>query len=450
MATVQDWIDRLREQDPGFLGSLSDEQKSNVRDMAERFLTSQDGGSFDDFVKELQTHPVYANWQGGQSVDPPHAPGGGTGGGDAGGGDGFTPAPGDPTTFPGGHRPGGSKGGGGGGGVPGGGGSGGGGDGTGGGGPGGGPPPPPPPPPIEPPQPPPGPTPEQSQLLAQISSLLQQWSLPPTLVSFIQSEITASKSYDEILNDLRSTAEYKAAFPENPQRIANGYSALSEQQILEYRDQAKQIAKNTLGIDVSNSEITGLISNNKSLSEWNQNLQTYKSFERYGPAVKQALSQELGYDVSDDRVFAFMSPDTPTPELDVAYEKALDRGRPAQLGLGLRPEQEADVLIAHGIDPNKAFEGYQGIASELPRQTRLAAIDAAISGANVPDSASQALDGSTYGDLFKAIQLQDPEATARLSATISRNTALWQAGGGALKSGSVAAGLLSKDERNNY
>lgn len=295
----------------------------------------------------------------------------------------------------------------------------------------------------------PPPTEGNPQLLAQITALLGQWHLPASLADFIRQEVIASKSFDEIINDLRATSEYQAAFPENAMRLDNGLSTWSEQQILEYRDQAKQIARQTLGIDVSNTEVSNLIAKNKSLSEWASNLNTYASFERWGPAVKAALSQELGYDVSDERAYAFMSPDTPTPELDLAYTKALMRGQPAVLGFGIRPEEEADILLAHGINPDQAFQGYQGIASELPRQQRLAAIDAAIQGANVPDTQT-ALGGTSYSDLFQAIQLRDPTAILKISQTIAQETARWQSGGGASRSGTVAAGLLTPDERANY
>jgi hypothetical protein len=292
----------------------------------------------------------------------------------------------------------------------------------------------------------PPPTPGDSNLLAQINSLLTQWGLPASLSGFIQNEITASKGYDEIINDLRATPEYQAAFPENKLRIANGLSAMSEQQILEYRDQAKQIASSMLGISVTNTEITGLIAGNKSLSEWASNLQTYASFERWGPAVKQALSQELGYDVTDERAFAFMSPDIPTPELDAAYTKALLRGQPAVLGFGIRPEAEAQILLQHGIDPAQAFAGYQGIAAELPRDQRLQMIDAAINGTNTPD-AQTAIKDASFNQLFKAIQLRDPGSINELSQMIARETARWQSGGGVATSGTQAVGLLTSADR---
>lgn len=443
--TVKDLIDGLKAQyGQGFWDSLSQQQQQHYRDMAQSFIDDPKQGPH-DYLKWVSQSNVYTNYAGqsdggkttGSYVPPP-----------SGGGGGAKPPGGinDPTTYPGGgNPPPGAKGGGGGGGGKNGGGSGGGG---GHGGPGGGPKPPPPPPPGPPdPQPPQPPTPEQNNLLAQISQLLTQWSLPTSLTSFIQGEITANKGYDEIINDLRNTSEYKAAFPENPERIKNGYSAWSEQQILEYRDQAKQMLASTLGItDFSTSEISHLIANNKSLSEWANDLQAYKRFEVWGPSVKQALSQELGYDVSDERAFAVFSEDIPTPELDMALERAQMRGQPAVLGFGIRPEEEAQTLLEHGIDPNQAFAGYQGIAAELPRANRLALIDNALTQGNTPDAAT-AIGDTSFNTLFKAIQLRDPTAIQQLSSTIANETARWQAGGGVAGNGEQALGLLTEGER---
>jgi len=469
MATVADWLDKLKAKYPGFWASLSAAQQDTLRTQMKANLDA--GGTFQEYASKLESRPIYTNWNDAQRPSGD----GGTGGAepakynqgffteelasrygtywatlsapeqqalsdklwataprdDAAALAGFidtsfdtntgyqdwknlyetttgnpVPPPNAPPVPPGGNVP-----------PP-------GGTGT-----------------TTPP-----PAPANSNLLAQITSLLGQWGLPASLAGFIQGEITASKGYDEIINDLRATPEYKAAFPENALRLAKGFSAMSEQQILEYRDQAKQIATSMLGINATDAQIANLIASNKSLNEWASNLQTYASFERWGPSVKQALSQELGYDVTDEQAFAFMSPDIPTPELDMAYTKALLRGQPAVLGFGIRPEQEAEILLQHGIDPQQAFAGYQGIAAELPREQRLQMIDAAINGTNTPD-AQTAIKDASFNQLFKAIQLRDPAAINELSLMIARETSRWQSGGGAALSGTQSVGLLTPAER---
>jgi hypothetical protein len=287
----------------------------------------------------------------------------------------------------------------------------------------------------------------QTNAIAQMTNWLQENDLPSSLLDFIKQEVIADKSFDEIVLDLRQTPEYKLAYPENDLRVANGLSWMPEGQIRAYRDEAKRIAQSMLGINVTNEEIAKLLAKGKSLSEWEQTLATYRSFERYGPAVKVALSQELGYDVSDERVFAFMSPDTPTPELDSAFERARIRTQGGALfGGGLRPEEEAQILQAYGISAEQAFKGYQGIAAELPAAQRFAMIESQINQGTFP-GASQALGDTSFATLFRAIQLGDPEAMKKIQDQMSREVARFQAGGGAATSGTVAAGLLSASER---
>jgi GT2 family glycosyltransferase len=159
--------------------------------------------------------------------------------------------------------------------------------------------------------------------------------------------------------------------------------------------------------------------------------------------VKQALSLELGYEVPDEVAWAFMNPDIPTPELDLAYKRALMRGQPAILGFGIRPSEEADILIQHGFDPTRAFEGYQGVAQELPRADRMKAIEAYING-QAQKTPTNPLGEASYGLLFRALMLRDVEAYNVLQQMLSRETARFQAGGGPASGG---LGLLNPELR---
>lgn len=283
-----------------------------------------------------------------------------------------------------------------------------------------------------------------------LREFLFQNELPESLMDFATTMLADGASYAEIVAKLRETPEYKSAYPENDLRRQNGFSWIPESQIRALRDQFRRLTDVYLGTDVSNTEIADLIARDVAPTEWEKRLMTYKQFERYGPVVRGVLEQELGFQITDDRLFAFMSVDIPTPELDLAYERALMRGQPAQLGLGIRPEEEADLLQQFGIDAGRAFAGYQGIASELPRTERMAAIENYINGqAEQFPAASDIFREAQIGTLFRAIQLQDPEAIARLQGLMSREVARFQAGGGPVRSGTSLVGLLSSDERRN-
>lgn len=293
--------------------------------------------------------------------------------------------------------------------------------------------------------------PVSEDIRAEFQMFLRENELPETLMAFIQDALVQGMGYNEILLRLRETPEYQAAYPENALRLEAGYEWWSEAQIRAYRSEARRLVAEYLGItNVSNDEIADLIAGNVSLSEWERKLYTFQSFERWGPVVKSVLESELGFSLDDERVFAFMSADIPTPELDRAYEMALLRGQPASIGLGVRPEDEAELLRQFGISPEQAFQGYQGVVGEMPRVERLAAIEAEINRdpSRFPNytGAEGDLKGSS---LFRAIFLGDPTAQRELQGLLSREIARHQSGGGpTMNQGGALVGLLTDEERS--
>ena len=275
-------------------------------------------------------------------------------------------------------------------------------------------------------------------------TFLQENELPSSLMGFIEDALAQHWSYGEIIARLRQTPEYLAAYPENQMRLEAGLAWWPEARIREYRDTANRIIKSYLGVfDPAGfkSEIANLIAKGVDLGEWERRIQTHAAFLQWGPAVKQALSLELGYEVPDERAWAFMNPDIPTPELDLAYKRAMMRGQPAVLGFGIRPSEEADILMQFGFSPEKAFEGYQGIASELPRTERMKSIESYING-QTAKTPTNPLGEASYGLLFRALMMRDTEAFNVLQGMLARETARFQAGGGP-----VSGGLLNPELR---
>jgi hypothetical protein len=282
-----------------------------------------------------------------------------------------------------------------------------------------------------------------------LRGFLQENGLPESLIGFIQESLAAKKGQAEILAELRQTDEYKAAYPENLLRQQQGLSWMPESQVRDMRDEIRRLASEYMGVgNVSQEELTNIIGNGWSLRTWETKLQRLQEMERWGPTVKTLLEAELGTAISDDRLFAFFD-DTPTPELDRAYELALMRGQPALLGLGIRPEDEAELLRRYGIAPEQAFRGYQDLARELPRSERLGLIEGEI-GRNLErfPTGSQLFNDTPFATLFRAIQLQDGEAIAQLQGQLARETARFQGSGGAGTSAAGSVGLLTEEERN--
>ncbi len=306
-------------------------------------------------------------------------------------------------------------------------------------------------PPRDPSTPPPtGEDPTDADARDLIERFLVSWGLTG-MTSFIETAVSEgwADDPDRLAFELRDTEEYKLAFPEQALRTSNGYTFMSEAQILAERDELKRLSREYLGIDLTGSEIANIIGKNKSPVEWEQTLKTWKDFERWGPTVRSVLEQELGYAIPDDRVFAFISTEISTPELDRAYERALMRGQPAVLGLGIRPEDEAELLRRYGISPEQAFRGYQGIVAELPRAERMAAIEAEINrNTGSFPTGTELFADTAFATVFRAVQLQDPDAILTLQRQLEREVARFQGQGGALQDRSGASvGLLAPDER---
>lgn len=281
-----------------------------------------------------------------------------------------------------------------------------------------------------------------------LRQFLEDNQLPSSLLTFITDALAAKKSYAQIITELRQTEEYKAAYPENDVRLANGLSWMPEAAIREYRDEARRLAAEYLDVsDVTQEELTNIIGTGWSLRTFEGKLQRMQEWERWGPTVKAIIEFELGHDIDDERAFAFFD-DTPTPELDRAYEKGLLRGQPALLGLGVRPEEEAELLRRYGISPEQAFSGYQNLARELPRAERLGLIEAQIGrGVDHFPTGNDLFNDTPFATLFRAIQLGDPEAIAKLQGQMAREVARFQGSGGVATTAKGSLGLLTEEER---
>jgi hypothetical protein len=277
--------------------------------------------------------------------------------------------------------------------------------------------------------------------------------LPNSLMSFIENALSQNWSYARIVAELRQTPEYLAAYPEMALRRQAGWNAISEAEVRATRTELRRLAFEYFGAELSDDQVATIIgTRNKSVREYERDLQVLRDVDRLGPIVKMVLGSELGYEPDDELVYRFLHGEIRTPDLDRAYARAVMRGQPASIGLGIRPEEEATILEQFGISPEQAFRGYQGILSETPRAERMAMIQAEIERniARFPDgpSMASALGQNTFATLFRAIQLGDPESLRALQTQLSQEVARFRAGGGVAQAGSGAAvGLLTAAER---
>ena len=386
---VQKILDKLKVEYPGLWESLNDNQRQRVLNAA---IANGKSGYW-AFRRTLWTFPLFTNWSAAN-------PGVGTPPGGEGGGTSELP-PVDPESFPGDIN-----------------------------------------------EPPPGPSISDPTVGNQdIRDILVQFlrdnDLPDSLIAFINDALAQGMGATEVVARLRQTPEYLAAYPENALRRDNGFSWMQESQIRAMRDEINRLTEGYFNVRLTPAEVAGIIANDKSLSEWEGQLRDYADFQRWGPTVQAVLEWELGYRISDERAFALLSSEISTPELMVAYERALMRGQPAILGLGIRPEDEAELLRRYGINPEQAFKGYQGIVGELPSIERFAAIENNINAnASSFPTGSDLFNDTPFALLFRAIQLGDTTAIRTLQATMQREVTRFAAQGGAVRSGTELVGLL--------
>jgi hypothetical protein len=280
---------------------------------------------------------------------------------------------------------------------------------------------------------------ENQSILDQLTSFLDENELPRSLMGFIQQALANKWSFSKIIAEIRATPEYKAAYPENELRQERGLSWMAEAEIRGYRDEAKRLAREYMGVDVTNAEISNLIGRGTSLRSWEHRLQVNDAVERFGGAVQQVFESYTGAPLANERLHMFFDPDVTTSELDNMYELALRRGQPALLGFAVRPEDEAKLLQSMGIPVEQVFKNYQNIRSELPRFTRLAAIGQYLNDTSTDFFGDVSVSGSL---LFRAVQLGDPAALNELQRRSAEEAARWQAGGGpAQTQGGTFAGL---------
>lgn len=285
-------------------------------------------------------------------------------------------------------------------------------------------------------------------LLQQVQGLLSQFFTPEAVDDLIQTvikpAIQAGQTDFEVMRALRASATYKAFFPEYEARIKNGYAAWSEAQILQYRDQAKNMAKQLWGVDVKGTDLANLISNNVSLQEFEHRLLVFKQVNNMGGAVQAQLEKELGVSLTDEDLYEFFDPEINTAELDKAWENAIFKQYVNNLTGG--NYEVTDEMVKNlrkiGVTANQAIQNYQKMAGALPALDRLAAIDRSV-------GADRDNPYDSFGTAFSAYQTLDAEAQARIGQIFARETARFDKGGGVAMQGTQAVGLLTESGRRS-
>ena len=285
----------------------------------------------------------------------------------------------------------------------------------------------------------------QKTLLEKLTRILEEAGFTPEAVTdlinnVIKDGLTKGLSEYEILKNLRKSKTYKDFFPEYQNRIDNGWTPWDEADILRYRNDARAAVKSLYGIDITGKETAALISNNVSIDEFTNRVQTFKKMEELGGPVSTFFQKALGIKLGDQDLYEFFDP-TIQSELNEAYENAYYSEYGAQIGLerGATATELAEFR-KKGISVEQATQNYQQIRNAIPSLDRLAAIDAA-----VRDDKENQFD--SLGQAMKAMQFMDTDAQQNIGRLIANEVARWSSSGGAAWSGTRAAGLQTSSQR---
>ena len=260
-----------------------------------------------------------------------------------------------------------------------------------------------------------------------LSSYFTEDAVTDLIENVIKPGINQGMTEFEIMRSLRNSKTYKEFFPEFDQRIKNGYAAWSEGQILQYRDQARNLAKAIHGLDIDGKATSKLIASNVSISEFEHRLLVFKQVKDMGGAVKSQLERELGEKIDDKNLYEFFDPDITTSELDTAYENAIYKGYIRNLtgrdDLNVSDDQ-VKQLRKIGVTTQQAQQNYQKMAGILPSIERLGHIDKAV-------GADRDNPYDSFGAAFGAFQTMDAAAQEQIARAFARETARFSTGGGA-------------------
>lgn len=290
----------------------------------------------------------------------------------------------------------------------------------------------------------------RENLRAQFQNYLETYGLnTPGMVSLIEQAIANDWSIDKFLLEMRQSPDYLAnpLFAANMERVSQGKRFMAEGEILQWRDEAKRLARQYGYEEPSDAYLAMGLQSGLSMAEIEHRYSIQKNVNDMGAGVRWVYENILGTSITDEDLYEIFDPEFDTAEFDEAYKNALYRGRPQALGLGIRSQAEADAFKMLGIDPDEAYSRWEKLAQNAPAFARLDAIDDMMT-RYLPGDFNPDLSTTENSALVKAAIFGDAQSQAIVNNAIAREIARFNVGGGvrANQQGQLE-GLLSKGER---
>lgn len=226
---------------------------------------------------------------------------------------------------------------------------------------------------IDPPPQPAAPTPIPSAPApsgrAVLESMLNEWGLGG-LAGWAWQKVTQGVSNEQLVVELRQTAEYKQRFQGLAARQKKGLPAISEAAYLAYENQARQVMRAyglPPGFYDQPEDFANYIAEDVSIAELNERIQTASDLYLTEPPETRAEFTRLFGMSPGDGIAYFLDPDRALPVLQTRMRNAQIAGTASRMGIGSLSEAEAGrigELAPTGFEEGLAnMAALQGVTS---------------------------------------------------------------------------------------
>lgn len=201
-----------------------------------------------------------------------------------------------------------------------------------------------------------------------------------SLADAVKQLILDGANTAEVTMKLRSTPEYQKRFQGNAQRVKSGFNVYDEATYLDLENAFDEAfaAYNQLGVAGGTAEqrqarYAGFIAGNKSAVEIKQRLKLAADVAQEDVMTKAALRQMYPMITDTDIASYFLDPEMTLPKLNAKVQAAQIGGAALKQGL-VADTAISEELAAMGVTKEMAAQGYQQVASVLPKATFLSEI----------------------------------------------------------------------------
>lgn len=206
--------------------------------------------------------------------------------------------------------------------------------------------------------------------VAILSQELTSWGFGQDAIDWAKAQIQSNNSIDQILYSLRQQDFYKKSIfgLVAAERTANNLPAMTEAQILSYKDYAIGVAQQA-GLPpgfIDTPELVTLMGNDVSTAELDARItQGYVAALKSDPATLAAFRQYEGLGVGPGALAAFyLDPTKALPLIQQMFAAAQMGGAAANTGYGGISEAQAQLLAQLGTTQTQAETGFTALAKQ--------------------------------------------------------------------------------------